>query len=108
MFLAWATSTRPRHTTKEEALRCIVSLVDWTNGLETYFYCILRVTVRKSSQARSVKVSELGLLGLLSLRGLVGCSNPLHEESETHERMFLRTDMGRCHVQRESLRGCCF
>ena len=58
MFLAWATSTRPRHTTKEEALRCIVSLVDWTNGLETYFYCILRVTVRKSSQARSVKVSE--------------------------------------------------
>ena len=22
------------------------------------------------------------------------CSNPLHEESETHERMFLRTDMG--------------
>ena len=85
-----------------------VFIKTWTNGLETYFYCLLRVTVRKSSQARSVKVSELGLLGLLSLRGLVGCSNPLHEESETHERMFLRTDMGRCHVQRESLRGCCF
>ena len=34
------------------------------------------------------------------------CSNPLHEESETHERMFLRTDMGRCRVQHESLCGC--
>ena len=29
MFLAWATSTRPRHTTKEEALQCTVSLVDY-------------------------------------------------------------------------------
>ena len=29
MFLAWATSTRPRHTTNEEALRCTVSLVNY-------------------------------------------------------------------------------
>ena len=34
------------------------------------------------------------------------CSNPLHDENETHERMFLRTDMGRCRVQHESLCGC--
>ena len=28
------------------------------------------------------------------------CINPLHDENETHERTFLRTDMGRCrHVQ---------
>ena len=61
------------------AMHCMMSMKR-TNALSysltwvdvTYFYCILRVTVRKSSQARSVKVSELGLLGLLSLRGLVG------------------------------------
>ena len=53
------------------------------------------------------------------------CSNPLQDENETHERMFLydenethqattlrhermflRADMGRCRVQHESLCGC--
>ena len=34
------------------------------------------------------------------------CINPLHDENETHERMFLRADMGRCLVQHESLCGC--
>jgi len=36
------------------------------------------------------------------------CSNPLHDENETHERMFLRTDMSRCRVQHENLCGCFF
>ena len=34
------------------------------------------------------------------------CSNPLQDENETHERMFLCTDMGRCRVQRENLCAC--
>ena len=66
-----------------------------------------KYSFQRISQTRRNALRTHFLIGSLRI-SLVGyvCINPLHDENETHERMLLRTDMGRCRVQHENLRDC--
>ena len=63
-----------------------------------------KCSFQRISQTRRNALRTHFLIGSLRI-SLVGyvCINPLHDENETHERMLLRTDMGRCRVQHENL-----
>ena len=72
MFLAWATSTRPRHATKEGALQCTVSLVDYvcSNPLheesETHERMFLRTDMGMSASIHCMIITNGCGLGIIS------------------------------------------